>query len=158
MSEHLIRAGDVQRPLAEVTAADLMTPDVATLGPSATVGEAMRLMRNLGVRHAPVVAEGRFAGVVDDRLVSVALLTGEDFERALELPVGSAMTHYVPQVGPGDHLRRVAHLLRTSRCDAVVVVDADERLLGLITMVDVVSAVALAPDLPPDSPFDDHRP
>ena len=52
------------------------------------------------------------------------------------------MTHYVPQVAPGESLQRIAHLLSTSRCDAIVVIDAQEHLLGIITMVDVVNAVA----------------
>lgn len=158
MTEHMLRTDDVARPLADVTAADLMTQGVATLPPAATVGAAMTLMRTLGVRHVPVVAEGRFLGVVDDRLVSLALLTGPGFGHALELTLDSAMTHYVPQVGPGAGLQRVGHLLTTSRCDAVAVVDDEERLIGLITMVDVVRAVALDRDLEPDSPFSDHRP
>lgn len=158
MIEPLGRTEGVQRPLAEVTAADLMSADPVTLPPSATVGEAMTLMRHLGVRHVPVVAEGRFVGVLDDRLVSLSLLTGPSVSRALELPVESAMTHFVPQVGPGERLSRVAHLLRTSRCDAVVVVDAEECLLGLITMVDVVGAVAIDPGLSPDPPPADQGP
>lgn len=39
---------------------------------------------------------------------------------------------------------RVSRLLRASRSDAVVVVDDQDRLLGLITLVDVVGAVAHA--------------
>ena len=50
------------------------------------------------------------------------------------------MTRYVPQVSPHGSLQHVAHLLSTSRCDAVAVIDAQERL---ITMVDVVDVVAL---------------
>ena len=132
-----------ERPsLAELTAGDLMTREVTTVDPAATVGEAMAKMRTLGVRHLPVVAEGRFAGLVDDRLVALALLAGTDPAAALELPVTTAMTHYVPQIGPDVDLQRIAHLLRTSRYDALVVIDGDEALMGIITMVDVVAAVA----------------
>lgn len=129
--------------LVGLRAIDVMTSDVATVVTTTTVGEAMTLMRTLGIRHLPVLGDGRFAGIVDDRLVAFALLTAGGFGEALEQPVSTAMTHYVPQVSPGDPLQRVAHLLRTSRCDAIVVIDAQEHLLGIITMVDVVSAVAL---------------
>jgi acetoin utilization protein AcuB len=143
-------APTVDQPLVRLNASDVMTSDVATVVTTTTVGEAMTLMRTLGIRHLPVIGDGRFVGIVDDRLVAFALLTAGGFGGALEQPVSSAMTHYVPQVGPGEPLQRVAHLLRTSRCDAIVVIDAQEHLLGIITMVDVVSAVALgAVDEPP---------
>lgn len=119
-----------------------MISDVATVVDTTTIGKAMTLMQTLGVRHLPVLGDGRFVGIVDDRL-AFALLTAGGFGAALEQPVSSAMTHYVPQVSPGDSLQRVAHLLRTSRCDAIVVIDAQEHLLGIITMDDVVSTVAL---------------
>ena len=131
------------RPPVRLRASDVMTSDVATVLTTTTVGEAMTLMRTLGVRHLPVLGDGRYVGLVDDRLVAFALLTAGGFGSALEQPVSTAMTHYVPQVGPGEPLQRVAHLLRTSRCDAILVIGAQERLLGIITMVDVVTAVAL---------------
>ena len=136
--------------LVRLRASDVMSSDVATVVTTTTVGEAMTMMRTLGIRHLPVLGDGRFVGIVDDRLVAFALLTAGGFGAALEQPVSTAMTHYVPQVGPGEPLQRVAHLLRTSRCDAIVVVDAQEHLLGIITMVDVVTAVALGEqDQPP---------
>jgi len=132
--------------LVRLRAGDVMTGDVATVTSTTTVGQAMTMMRTLGVRHLPVLGDGRFVGIVDDRLVAFALLTAGGVDEALEQPVSSAMTHYVPQVAPGEPLQRVAHLLRTSRCDAIVVIDAQEHLLGIITMVDVVTAVALGND------------
>lgn len=137
-------AGAVEGPaLRGLTARDVMTSDVATVVSTANVGVAMTLMRTLGIRHVPVLGDGRFVGIVDDRLVAFALLTAGGLAGALEQPVSTAMTHDVPQIGPGEPLQRVAHLLRRSRCDAIVVVDAQARLLGIITMFDVVSAVAL---------------
>lgn len=142
------------QPLVRLTAGDVMTRDVATVVATSTVGQAMTLMRTLGIRHLPVLGagDGRFAGIVDERMVASMLLTAGGFGSALEQPVSAAMTQYVPQVSPGDPLQRVAHLLPTSRCDAVVVIDVEEHLLGIITMVDVVSAVALGsveqPSLP----------
>lgn len=129
-------------PPIVLRASDVMTIDVATVTPTTTVGQAMTSMQTLGVRHLPVVGDGRFAGIVDDRLVALALLTAGGVGEALEQPVTTAMTHYVPQVSPGESVLRVAHLLSTSRCDAIVVIDAEEHLLGIVTMVDIVNAVA----------------
>ncbi len=54
------------------------------------------------------------------------------------------MTYYVPQIGSDVDVQRIAHLLRTCCApgDALGVIDGDEALLGIITMVDVVIAVA----------------
>lgn len=147
---------DAMPPALCLRARDLMTSDIATVVTTTTVADAMTLMRTLGVRHLPVLGDGRFAGMVDDRLVAFALLAAGGFEEALEQPVSTAMTHYVPQVAPEEPVQHVAHLLRTSRCDAVVVIDAQEHLLGIITMVDVVTAVSLGTAVP--APADDLSP
>jgi CBS domain-containing protein len=123
-------------------AGEVMTSDPATVTDTTTVGEAMRLMRSAGVRHLPVLTEGRLAGVVDDRLVAVALLTDPGFGAALERPVTTVMAHDVAQIAAATDLRRVAELLGTSSCDALVVVDVSEHPIGIVTMVDVVGAVA----------------
>ena len=129
-------------------ARDVMTREVATVDGGSSVGSALTLMRQRGVRHLPITEHGRFVGLVDDRLVTRALLTGSDRDEALEQPVEQVMTRYVPQTGPDTKVTRVSKLLRSSRSDAVVVVDSEDRLLGLITLVDVVGAVAhaLAPE------------
>ncbi len=134
--------GGTDQPPVLLRASDVMTSDVATVSPTTTVAQAMASMRTLGVRHLPVIGDGRFAGIVDDRLVALALLTAGGVHESLEQPVAVVMTHYVPQVAPGESLQRIAHLLSTSRCDAIVVIDAQEHLLGIITLVDVVNAVA----------------
>ncbi len=143
LSRTLDARQETGHPLTRLRAADVMTSDVATVVTTSTIGEAMTLMRTLGVRHLPVFGDGRFAGVVDDRLIAFALLAADGPGHALDQPVSTAMTHDVPRVGPGESLQHVSLLLRTSRCDAIVVVDPQGHLLGIITMVDVVSAVAL---------------
>lgn len=42
----------------------VMTPDPATMPPRATAIEVLRLMRDGGFRHVPVVDTGRVAGIV----------------------------------------------------------------------------------------------
>lgn len=52
-------AAVLDRPLS-----GLMTTDVATCGPRATVDELMRLMTDRRIRHVPVIDEGDLAGLV----------------------------------------------------------------------------------------------
>ncbi len=46
------------------TVAELMSTEVTTCGPHATVDELMRVMTERRIRHIPVVTEGRLAGLV----------------------------------------------------------------------------------------------
>jgi acetoin utilization protein AcuB len=116
-----------------------MTPHVVTLGPDATVQQALAVMRDNGVRHLPVVVNDTFAGLVDDRLVALAHLADGAPD---DTSVLGLMTHCVPQVSPDDDLPRVARLVVTSGCDAVVVMDDAGQLAGIITATDLVGALA----------------
>lgn len=67
----IISERDIVRALATDGAAildlplsDLMTTDVATCGPRATVDELMRLMTDRRIRHVPVADGGALAGLV----------------------------------------------------------------------------------------------
>ena len=61
---------DVVRVLAHhhgvlsATLADVMTKDVATMKPRGTAIEALRLMRDGGFRHVPVIDGGKVVGIV----------------------------------------------------------------------------------------------
>jgi acetoin utilization protein AcuB len=46
---------------------DSMTRNVVTLSPQTTAAEALALCREKGIRHLPVMEEGRLVGMVSDR-------------------------------------------------------------------------------------------
>ncbi|MDJ0611445.1 MAG: CBS domain-containing protein [Kiloniellales bacterium] len=50
--------------LLQMKVADLMTTDVKTCGPDASVEEIMGEMTRSRIRHLPVMAEGKLAGIV----------------------------------------------------------------------------------------------
>jgi CBS domain-containing membrane protein len=132
--------------LGDLRARDVMTSDVVTLSPQATVEQALTLMRECRVRHLPVLLDGRFVGLVDDRLVALAhLADGAPVNRAVE----ALMTHYVPEVSPDADLPRLARLVGDSGCDAVVVVDEAGELLGIVTATDLVGVLATATGVAP---------
>lgn len=47
--------------------ADWMTRQVVTVGPDESVSRAMHLMKERGIKHLPVVKDGRLVGVISDR-------------------------------------------------------------------------------------------
>ncbi|MGQ0563119.1 MAG: CBS and ACT domain-containing protein [Gemmatimonadota bacterium] len=49
-----------------------MTANVLTVTPATTLGEALRMVREHGIRHLPVLDGGKLAGVVSDRDLRLA--------------------------------------------------------------------------------------
>lgn len=62
---------------------DVMQPEVITISPKTSLPEAMRLVRQRGIRHLPVVDNGTLVGIVSDR----------DLKRAMASPATSLERH-----------------------------------------------------------------
>jgi CBS domain-containing protein len=123
----------------EGTAGSLMTPDVIILGPVATVAEALAEVRDpewlvsiaaqVFVTHPPYVAPtGTYLGVVH-------------FQRLLREPPAMTLGRCLeeePTVPPDMSEREVAERLASYNLLAVAVCDEQRRLLGAITVDDVL--------------------
>ena len=67
---HLAAGGDP----AHLTAGEVMSSDLLTIGPDATILEAARTMDEGRVRHLPVLSHGQIAGMVSMRDLFAVLL------------------------------------------------------------------------------------
>lgn len=127
-------------------ARDLMTPDPVTITPEASLAEAWDLMRELDVRHLPVVQDLALVGVLSDRdlgdLDVARLLSDEGaqgLERALATPVVSVMKSDVIAVEPDTELSEVVGLLLEHKVGAIPVVQPDTRaVVGIVSYIDVL--------------------
>ena len=130
-------------------ARDLMTPNPVTVSPRATVAEAWDLMRELEIRHVPVVEDGALVGMLSDRdlarLDVARLLTAEGADalrRELATPVIEVMSSDVIFVELETELSDVVGLLIEHRVGAIPVVRPDTRdVVGIVSYVDVLRAV-----------------
>lgn len=109
-----------------MTAADAMTPGPLTVTPRTSVAAALRLARDNGIGHLPVVDRGRILGVV--RQERLARLT---VERAIE----PALTR-----PPGTPLAEAARHLLDRPANGAPVVEGD-RLAGILSHSDLLSAL-----------------
>jgi CBS domain-containing protein len=129
-------------PLDERPAADLMITGLLTISQDDSVLMAWELMFRCGFHHLPVVADdGTLLGLLDSELLAAHWHEGgPDQNRD---PVSQLLLGRLPvTVGPEDPIRSVAGLMLENRTDAVSVIDDADRLLGLITIHDLVSALA----------------
>jgi IMP dehydrogenase len=111
----------------------LVISDPHTIGPSATLVEAQAAMRGLRVTSLMVThPDGRLAGVLTARDV---MLRTDPLET-----VGRLMTSRERLVtgDPGTGTEEAARLLRDARVEKLPLVDGEDRLVGLITLRDIL--------------------
>ncbi len=130
-------------------ARDLMTPNPLTVAPQASIAEAWDVMRELAVRHVPVVEEGVLVGMLSDRdlaqvdLARVLRVEGADALRGeLETPIAEVMSSDVISVEPDTEVGDVISLLLEHKIGALPVVEpGTQEVLGIISYVDVLRAL-----------------
>jgi acetoin utilization protein AcuB len=129
-----------------MTARELMTPDPATVTPQTTIAEAWDLMRELDVRHLPVVTGEELVGMLSDRdlgNLDVGRLLTEDgaeaLRRSLTQPVMRLMATDVVAAEPESEVSELVTLFLEHKVGAVPIVAPDTRqLMGIVSYVDVL--------------------
>ncbi|QSG12076.1 IMP dehydrogenase/GMP reductase [Halapricum desulfuricans] len=124
---------DVDRMVAEIErvkrADELVIRDVVTARPDQTVREVDAMMQQEGVSGAPVVDD-------DDEVLGV--ISGTDIRPYLEVgesdAVREAMTDEVITAGEDVTAREALELMYEHKIERVPIVDAENRLVGLVTM------------------------
>jgi acetoin utilization protein AcuB len=130
-------------------ARDLMTPDPLTVTPQASIAEVWDLMREVDVRHVPVVQGGALVGMLSDRdlgrvdLARLLKIEGAGaLRQELATPIAEVMTSHVISVEPQTEVGDVIALLLDHKIGALPVVEAGTReVLGIISYVDVLRAL-----------------
>lgn len=128
------------------TAQEIMTRDPVTVPPQATIGQVMGVLQELDVRHVPVVQGQReLVGIVSDRdLRGLPLpdLLGSKGQTQLDTPISRVMSGDLITIDPETELPEVIDLLVEHKVGALPVVDAEGSLVGIVSYVDVLRAVA----------------
>lgn len=94
----------------QLTAGDVMSADLVTVPPEASILEAARIMREAQVRHLPVVSDGLIAGILSMRdLFHVLLGSVENDVHETAPPVAHTET-------PFRHYQRAAWLSTCPLC------------------------------------------
>lgn len=144
---------------------EVMTTGVVTLRPEQTIEEAVAALAEHRISGAPVVdADGRFVGLLDDTdlILSEARLHApttieilgayfplpgekhrfeEELRHALGQVVGDVMDTEPSVVGPDATVEDVATIILDREVSRVPVVDADGRVLGIVTRGDLVKGM-----------------
>lgn len=144
------RENAVSRPDRRTPLRRLMKSAPLTTGAGELLLDAVGRMEANGVRHLPVVdAEGRLVGMLSDRDVRTAIgnatrpLGRKDAVVRLEsMHVEEVMSRRPIAVDEEATLAEAAALLALRRVGALAIVDANHRLRGIVSYVDVLRAYA----------------
>lgn len=110
-----------------------MTRSVRAIDHRATLGEALRTMREMNVRHLPVVQAGHLVGVVSDRDLRRELGRG----RHPDYPLTEVMTAAPATASPTTRLSEAIGSMIDKHISSLPVL-RDEELVGILTALDVL--------------------
>lgn len=140
-------------------AGELMTRDPVTLDAAASIGDAIALVSEYGVRHVPILRHGALVGVLSDRdlrpiegMLAVDALDPERVEARLALAVTTIVQGTPITVAPSASLATVIDKMLDEHVGAVVVVGAQDEVLGIVSYVDVLRVARAFFDRRPSEP------
>ncbi len=130
---------------------DVMTENVICIDSNATLGKALKLMINTGVRRLPVTTDGSIVGmlswkdIVDlvGRHKVFQLLQSKSIFELLSLPVSDVMRKGILTIEPECDIGEAASIMNVKNVGSLLVVSKG-RLLGIITARDVLYGTVVA--------------
>src|SRR5215470_11117317 len=153
-------SSSLREGLPDVRVKEIMTREVATVTPDATLAECVEKLLDKSYTALPVVETGgRLAGIVSDTdllergdmEVSITLKRATDPELARSLvnrlrqsgrTVSEVMTPNPVTVGPGASLSEAARLMGKKNLKRLPVVNPDKQLVGIVSRFDILTALA----------------
>ena len=115
--------------------ADVMTPEVIGVSPSAPVTEAAELMREYDVGDVLVVEDNRVRGIVTDRDLAVRVLAAH--LEAESTTVSEVCSEDLVSVLPDLPVSEAVELMREYAVRRLPVIAADGRPHGVVTIGDL---------------------
>lgn len=137
----------------------IMSTNLITLTPSATLAEARTLMHENRIHHIPVLNDEKLVGLVTLTNVLAAtdsfLRDPQNRIHANDISIKDAMVPDVATVDINASLRQAALFLEKHSIGCLPVLD-DEKLVGIITDTDFVAvAINLLEQIEETEPVDD---
>lgn len=121
------------------TISSYMTPTPHTIGPKQSIALAKKMMRDLNVRHLPVQSGGALVGILSQSDIELLHSFKDiDTKRAL---VCDAMADDPYSVRPDAALKDVCIKMAEDKISSALVVNADDKVIGIFTYIDALGAL-----------------
>ena len=128
---------------------EIMTADPVTIRATATVRDALEILREEDIRHLPVMKEDELVGVLSDRDMRSFMLPldmeAENPSAALarlDCSVGDVVQDDVLSVSPETEVTELIDIMIDQKIGALPVCEEpDGRLVGIVSYIDALKAV-----------------
>ncbi len=125
-----------------------MTRNPVTIEATASIIEAVHLMKEKEVRRLPVMRKGRFVGIVTDRMIkdyspgkATSLDTWEVHYLLSKTPVSEAMNPKPFTIAPDAELIDAAQLIHDNKLYGLCVTNPAGELVGILTITNIMEAL-----------------
>lgn len=150
---------------------DVMTKDVTTFSPDASIYDCAKTLKEKRISGGPVVdnagkvvgvlSEGDIMKLIESHDISINAILPSPLD-VLEIPVrmklgldefakrvkkaasasvGDLMAESVVSVSPDEDISRAAKIMADRRVNRLPVIDAEGKLVGIITRGDIIGAI-----------------
>ncbi|HEX9116319.1 MAG TPA: CBS domain-containing protein [Anaerolineae bacterium] len=123
----------------ELKIGDVMSRRLITVEPETPMRAVKEILRDRRISGTPVLAGGRLVGIVSIEDVILAMEQGR-----LDAAVGSAMTTHLHTVHADETVVRALSIFAKTDVGRLPVLDAEDRLVGIITPDDITRGVLKA--------------
>lgn len=116
-----------------------MTETPSCVSKDEKVLNAKKMMYQLGCTHLPVLEYGELVGVISERdILYLFQLEGQDINT---ISVEEAMTEDYYSANIDDDISKVSKYMADNRIGSAIILDHDEKLVGIYTYTDALKAV-----------------
>ncbi|MBK9321477.1 MAG: CBS domain-containing protein [Bdellovibrionaceae bacterium] len=118
---------------------EFTTPDPITAVETSSIEDMVHLMKENGVRHLPIIRDGKVVGIVSDR--DIRLASGLNSREKMQIEAKHIMASDPVTVNSQTSLDEVALEMSRSKIGSVIVNDENEKFLGIFTVTDALNAL-----------------
>ena len=114
----------------------IMTKDPITITKDDSIAEAARILKKFKIEHLPVIDDNhKLIGILSYYDLWECKRCYSDYDN---ITVGEVMTKRVAKLHAEDKVGSVAELFLENLFEAVPIVDDENTLIGIVTMLDIV--------------------
>lgn len=123
--------------LKNILVDEYATPCEITAPPETPLTTLVEKMTNEGVRHIPILKDGKAIGIVSERDLKMF----QNVEWAGKLKAEDIMVQYPYTVVTGTPLDEVAYEMSRKKFGSALIIDSNQVVVGIFTVTDALNAL-----------------
>jgi CBS domain-containing protein len=127
-----------EKPEVSLFIGEIMTRNVITASPSASVADVARLMRDKNIGSVVVLENGKIAGIVTERDIVTRYVANPMGRRPEEVIIGEIMTRSPVTIRDNVDVMEAARIMAERNIRRLIVVNSRGEIVGIISSRDIM--------------------